>query len=135
MAGRVTLRGRLLHPTEFIAAEECRTPDGKPKDVTLTIDSISIEALKTDSGDESKPIMRFKETKKKLVLNRTNADSIAEMYGTEAEKWIGKRITIYPTKVRAFGEMVACIRVRETMPPDKSAPDAAEMQPNEEHAT
>jgi hypothetical protein len=116
MAARVTLNGKLLHPTEYIAAEECRDKFGRPIDITLTIKSIAIEAIKTEDGEEPKPIMRFEETAKKMVLNRTNSDTIAELYGTEASAWPGKRITIYPTKVKAWGEMKACIRVRDTLP-------------------
>ena len=131
MAARPTLGGKLLHPSDYIAAEECRDAAGKPMDVTLTIASIRIEEMETDTGKESKPVIRFIETTKKIILNRTNADSIAELYGPEAEQWIGKRITIYPTRVKAWGEMKACIRVRETAPPTpQAAPIAAESAVN-----
>lgn len=120
MAGKVTLNGKLLHPTDYIAAAECVDSKGNPKDVTLTIKSVVIEDLQSTDGEkEKKPIMRFVETEKKLVLNKTNAETIAEMYGTKAEDWNGKRITVYPTKVRAFGEMMPCIRIRDKVPAAK----------------
>ena len=34
----------------------------------------------------------------KLVLNRTNANSIATLYGININNWIGKLIELYPTR-------------------------------------
>ncbi len=109
---KVTLDGELMFPNDYIAAAEC-----KGKDVTLTIEAVSRESLqKTDGSKKDAMVLRFHGTKKKLVCNKTNADSIAQMHGTEASKWTGKRITVYPTKCLAFGEMVDCIRIREKIP-------------------
>lgn len=113
MASKVTLGGTLMFPNDFLAAVEF-----KGKDVTLTIASVEIESLRTKGGgNESKPVLKFSETKKKLVCNKTNADSIAQMYGSEAKEWVGKRVTLYPTKAKFGRETVDAIRVREKVPP------------------
>src|SRR5262245_41739846 len=76
MPSKVLLSGQLMFPTDYLAAVEF-----KGKDVTLTIAAVAIEELKMKGGvKERKPVVSFEETKKKLVLNKTNADSIAEMY-------------------------------------------------------
>lgn len=109
---KVTLRGELLHPSDFVAAVEL-----KGRDVTVTITKVEKESLKMKGGiSEVKPVLSFKESPRKLVLNRTNADSIAHLYGTEAEDWVGKRIIIYPTTTQCGRENVDCIRVRERIP-------------------
>ena len=106
---KVTLNGELMFPSDYVAAVELQG-----RDVTLTVKGISKEALQMkDGGNKSKLVMRFEKTAKKLVVNKTNADVIAGIYGTAAEKWVGKRVTLYPTRCLAFGEMVDCIRVRE----------------------
>ena len=112
---------RLLFPSLYLGAADLHG-----KDATLTIRRIIVEELKTDRGDEKKPVIYFEETaakaaksgdkEKRIVLNKTNATAIAFLYGNEIDDWTGKRITIYPTKAQAFGKIVDCIRVREEVP-------------------
>lgn len=113
---------RLLFPTLYLAAA-----DLNGNDVPLTIAALEVEELRVKDGDsEHRPVLYFEETKarakgnpkkeKRLVLNKTNAMTIAKMYGTETDNWVGKRITLYPTEVFAFGETKECIRVRSTAP-------------------
>lgn len=53
-----------------------------------------------------------------MVLNKVNQKSIQLSLGTGImSEWIGKSITIYPAKVKAFGEEVISIRVRPIAPP------------------
>ena len=102
MASKVTLGNELLFPSDYLAAVEFRG-----RDVTLTVASVFKDELKMRGGkSETKPVLSFRETKKKLVLNKTNADSIAEMYGTEAAEWVGQRVTFYPTKTQCGRETV-----------------------------
>jgi len=128
MPSKVTLEGRLLFPNDYLAAVEF-----KGKDVTLTVKSVKVEELRMRGGaKESKPVLTFVETPKKLVCNKTNADSIAQMYGSEASAWVGKRITLYPTKTQCGRETVACIRVREKVPPPKPGTAPAQTPPADE---
>lgn len=117
------MHASLLFPNEFLCAADLRD-----KDVTLTISRLSREELKTDKGDEPKWILYFQEMEerhrrdkstlnKRLVLNKTNAKSIAKVCGSETDDWSGKRITLYATTCKAFGEIVDCIRIREKAPP------------------
>lgn len=82
----------LLHPSRFIKSQEF-----KGKDVTYTISAVKLEEMeKDDDTKEMKGIMHFTETNKSLVINRTNSDCFKGMFGRETEKWIGKRVTLYP---------------------------------------
>ena len=129
---KVTLDGELMFPNDYLAAVEF-----KGRDVTLTISAVSKEALQMmDGGKKNKLVLRFDKTAKKLVCNKTNADSIAQVHGAKAEKWVGQRVTLYPTRCLAFGEMVDCIRVREQAPgpnhedaPPPKEPDAFDDNP------
>jgi hypothetical protein len=100
-----------LFPGRFMKAGEFQG-----RDVTLTISDIEMEDLPQDKGGEKpKGILSFKETKKKLVLNRTNGECIKGMFGRNPQEWIGKRVTFYPAEWN--GE--PAIRV-------KGSPDLAE---------
>lgn len=111
----------LMFPSEFI-----RCGDLREKDVPLTIHRVSMRDLKRTDGSKTRlPVMEFSEMQarstpdqKKLVLNKTNAKTVAALYGGIANDWVGKRIILYPTKCEAFGKTVDCIRIRDHAPPD-----------------
>jgi hypothetical protein len=72
-----------------------------------------------------KPVLRFKETDKKMALNVTNGKTIATLYGNKVSAWAGKRITLFKSMTRnpAGGDDVECLRVRPKVPsaPKESA--------------
>src|SRR3990172_344329 len=82
-------------------------------DMNLTIKGVDQEML----DDGPKPVVSFLEIEKGLVLNKTNARTIAKLYGVETGAWAGRMITIFPTQVDYRGEQVAAIRVRLAAPP------------------
>lgn len=103
---------KLAFPGQYVSAAELMG-----KDVTLAIESIKEKTLQMASGEtEDKIVMTFKGAKKPLVLNRTNGKSIGKLHGPQLLKWVGKKVTLYPTTCMAFGQRVDCIRVRETEP-------------------
>lgn len=93
------------------------------KPVTLTIERVeagTIENRKAKKADRM-PILWFKGAKKPFGCNRTNAKTIAGLYGTKTEAWIGKAITIYPTKTQFGNDEVDCIRVKPQVPTGKAS--------------
>lgn len=109
-------------PSSYIKAA-----DLKGRRVALTMKDVSIESM----GDERKPVLHFQGTDKGLVLNKTNASVIAEMYGPETESWIGKKITVYASRVEFQGRIVDGIRVHLETPAevDTQAPLAQAAPP------
>lgn len=100
-----------LFPSKYVKAS-----DLEGRNVTLTITRLVIEEMGHGTEKEQKPVLYFQKATKGLVLNRTNAMIISALYGDESNDWAGKRITIYPTRVKAFGTTQDCIRVREEIP-------------------
>jgi hypothetical protein len=49
-------------------------------------------------------------------LNKTNAKTIARLYGNNPGAWTGKLITLYPATTSVGGEDMDCIRVRNETP-------------------
>lgn len=80
-----------LFPGRFLKAGEFQG-----KAVTMTVTAVVTEELPSDRGDQTKGIVSFAESKKKLVLNRTNGECIKAMFGRDTDNWIGKRLTLYP---------------------------------------
>jgi hypothetical protein len=112
-----------LFPSKYVKAA-----DLEGRTVTLTIRGLTVEEMGHGSEKERVPVLYFEVTKKGLVLNRTNAVIIAALYGDETDNWVGQRISIYPTKVRAFGAMKDAIRVREQVPPPPKPAQAPQVE-------
>lgn len=75
-----------------------------------TVIIASVEQKKFDNGN--KLVIKFEGKKKSLVCNKTNANRIAYVYGTNTDGWIGKEITLFTDLVDFQGSTVEAIRVR-----------------------
>lgn len=92
------------------------------KDVTVTIREVKAGELVGQGGRKAKkPVLYFEESRdnKGLALCKTNAKIIAALYGNDDDKWVGKRITLFPTTTTFGSEVVECIRIRPTVPEAK----------------
>ena len=93
-------------PSDYLKAD-----DLKGANVTVTIDEVGIEEIGQGQQKERKLILSFVGKKKRLVCNKTNANTIGKLYGTETDAWIGKSIILAPREVEFQGDMVWAIRV------------------------
>lgn len=84
------------------------------QEVTVTFESIGIEKVKNSDGkDEDCVVAKLKGAKKPMVLNKTNMKIITKVLETPyIEQWIGKSVIIYAAKVRAFGDTIDALRVK-----------------------
>ena len=115
-------------PSKYLKAS-----DLNGRRATVTIRKYKMESVGQDSEDD-KPVLYFENKEKGLVLNRTNATSIAEILSqSEMEEWAGGKVTLYPTKTDYQGRRVACIRIDE--PEDgQPAKAPASREPGDEDA-
>lgn len=93
----------------------------KGEEMLLTIAKFEGEELvqKVGGGNNekvAKQVLYFVEDAPKLILNITNGNTIAALYGTHPDQWIGKQIQVYAASVRAFGKTQDAIRVRDFIP-------------------
>jgi hypothetical protein len=83
-------------------------------EMTLTIQKVEIRDLGQQDSKEMKPCLSFVEVDKSLVLNKTNANIIAGMYGDKNidVSWIGKQITLHVEMTTFQGKPTPGIRVK-----------------------
>ena len=120
-----------LYPSRYLSAGDLQ---GGP--VRVTIEAVSQETVGQGADAKMKPILRFAGKQKLLVLNKTNALSIAAQHGNDTIAWIGKQIVLKPTTVPFQGRLVPAVRVDAHTParppaPVRSAPAAAAAAPTE----
>jgi hypothetical protein len=84
------------------------------QEVKVTIESVSKEPVKGPDGKEELCIVaKLKGAQKPMILNKTNCKIIARVLDTPyIEEWSGKSVIIYSAKVKAFGEMVDALRIK-----------------------
>ncbi len=90
-------------PSDYLKAV-----DLQGRSITVTMARVDMQDL---NGDP-KPILYFQGKERGLVLNKTNANKIAEIYGDDTDNWIGEEIILYEAMVEFQGKTVAAIRVR-----------------------
>lgn len=108
-------------PSKYLKADNLGTtrPVG-------TIATVGFEEVGTGDKQESKLVVTWREPGlRPMVLNMINAETIAEIAGTDDfEQWPGTRVQLYATKTEFQGKRVPCIRL-EAPPakPRKAAPE------------
>lgn len=97
------------------------------RDVVVTIASVAPETVRNAANKEAKkPVLTFVARTKGLLLNKTNAKTVAAMYGTDTVKWVGRQVALYATTTMMGPDRVDCVRIRPTIPKPgtKNSPDA-----------
>ena len=94
-----------LFESQWVRACDLR---GQPR--TVTIAKITTEVV--GRFEEHLPVIWFDGKKKGMVLNKTNAAAIAEIYGRETDHWLGQPITLFPTTAKVEGRVVPAVRIR-----------------------
>ncbi len=85
-------------------------------DLIYTIRDVVMESVGQDAEASKKPIVYFNEVEKGMVINKTNAATISNLYGPETDSWIGKKIAIFATEVDFKGTQTLALRVRIKAP-------------------
>ena len=112
MEDKVTHWKKLTNP-HYIGAHDLQPG----QELKITIESIGngvIKAFDRKSVKEEQCVVaHIKGAHKPLILNKTNMKIISKVLDTPyIEEWAGKSIIIYSAKVKAFGDIVDAIRVK-----------------------
>jgi hypothetical protein len=92
-----------VFPSKYLKAADL---DGKT--IKLTIKDVGTEMI----GDDTKLIVYFKNQEKGLVMNKTNSNNIAMVFGPDTDGWLDQDIQVYPTMVDFQGRSMEAIRVK-----------------------
>jgi hypothetical protein len=92
-----------IYPSAFFKAADLNgmTVSKEIADVTLE-----------DIGMDRKLVLHFKDEDKGLVLNKTNSNNVAIVFGMDTDGWIGGTVQLYPTMVDFQGRSMEAIRLK-----------------------
>ena len=86
------------------------------EELVLQITSVGVEEIKGRNGKpERVPVLKFNNAPP-MVLNITNATTIASLYGELHKDWIGKHIQLYAAWINLKGVKQTALRVKLTKP-------------------
>lgn len=107
--------------SEVFQSDYLRAADLNNQSVTVKISNVEMKELGTGRDKETKLVLSFHGKKKQLVCNKTNAGTVAKLYGDDTDLWIDKPIILAPREVEFQGDMVWAIRVSLQKPGQPAA--------------
>ncbi len=118
-------------PSQYLSKEDFDPP------VLCQVAVVAIESLKTDRGEEKKPVLyimgpsRNVDVTRGIILNGTNWDTLVEITGKQdSDEWEKARIVVYhDTEVRFGGKKIGGIRIRAPKPAATSVPEPEPSSP------
>ena len=94
-------------PSKYVKAVDL---DDGPRQATIS------RVVQQEVFDDAKLLVHL-DSMKPLILNRVNADMIAELArSVDTDEWVGLRIELYATTTEYRGKRVPCVRVRGPLP-------------------
>lgn len=102
-----------MYPSDWLKGDDLLDGSGNPLRVTIQIDHVIAEKG-TDyrtRAEIDKWNLYFVGKQKKLTLNRTNANRLAEMFGDNSDLWHNQWIVIYPTLKNIGGKDIWVIDI------------------------
>lgn len=92
-----------LNPSHFAGKTEA----------VLTIREVTADHVyrQREKREIETPVLWFRETKKGLVLSRTNRLMLAQLFGDDAARCIGQKVRLKLTPMRVAGREMQVIRV------------------------
>jgi len=97
----------------FAGAYELQPGEERPVKIK-TVKNEEVQSL--DGSKKLCLVAYFEGNNKPMILNKTNCKTIEKLYSPYIKDWSGKEITVFASKVKAFGETVDALRIRPTVP-------------------
>lgn len=111
--------------SNYLGGQDLDDGNGGYKVIHLTINKATNDTITGENGrKDNAPVIHFKDFKKPMILNKTNAKVIAKITGSNyIEDWIGLAIEVYYDPNVRFGkEVVGGVRIRPKQIQSKRSP-------------
>jgi hypothetical protein len=107
---------KMLHNPDYIGAYALMHGD-KNIELNVIIEKVQTQSVVGPDGKSEECTVAYLKGQKPMVVNSTNAKAITKALGSPyIQDWVGKAITLYVAKVKAFGDVVDALRVKTEAP-------------------
>jgi hypothetical protein len=118
-----------LNNPDYIGAYELMRGD-EPIELNVELGEVSQREVKGADGKTDICLVADLKGLKPFIINSTNAKMISKLLNTPyVQDWKGKTITLYVKKIKAFGDVVEALRVKDSLPATQK-PELNEQHPN-----
>lgn len=115
------MNAKILNPSAFFGVADFEG------EATVRITGVKMEDVEEGNNKtKRKGALVLEGTDKLWLCNVTNVRCLVAMFGEETDAWIGKRVTVYPERVMAFGEWTLGVRLRGS--PDIAKPVSVKLK-------
>lgn len=105
----------LQHP-DYIGAYALMKGDHN-SELNVKIDSVKREIVTGPDGKKEECTIMLIPPHKPMILNATNQKNLTKAIGSPfIEDWSGKTVTLFVAKVKAFGDTVDALRIKDKLP-------------------
>jgi hypothetical protein len=119
---------KLTNP-DYIGAYSLMDGKESTNELTVQIDKVVRQLVTGADGKQEQCTVAHLKGQKPFILNATNQKIMTKLFGSPfIEDWAGRPMTLYVAKVKAFGDTVDALRVRDK-PPVVSLPSLAPGHP------
>lgn len=108
-------------PSKYLRASDFES------ETTVAIARVNIEEV--GATQDRLPVLYLQGYDKGVVLNRTNSNTIAGLYGDDTDDWEGEAITLFTAMVSFQGETKPAIRMKAPRRKDVAKAKAAPAKP------
>ena len=110
-----------LHNPDYLGAYSLADNSGKYTEQVVTVSKVEMKRVKGLNNKEEDCITCwFVQHPKPMILNATNCKQLVKLSGSEfVENWTGVSVTLYVSKVKAFGDVVDALRIKAAKTPSK----------------
>lgn len=100
-----------MNASEMFPSKYLKASDLQGRTPVLSIREITIESLGSEEEKENKPVIYFEGKEKGLVCNKTNWNTLIDLFGEETDEWIGSKIKLIVSEVAFKGKMSPALRI------------------------
>jgi hypothetical protein len=98
---------------DIFKSKYLKSSDVKAKQRIATISHLEMEEVGQDKKE--KPVLYFEDGVKPLVCNKTNFETLEEVFG-DSDEWAGHKIKVFCVRTSFKGEKTDGIRVEPIVP-------------------
>lgn len=113
--------------SEAFPSNYLKAADLQGRQIPVKIKDVIFETIGQGQQQETRPIVYFEGKEKGLVLNKTNANTVAAVYGDDTDDWVGGDIILFEAMVDYQGRSVPAIRLK--VPPRRPVAAQQTKQP------
>ena len=117
----------------FSSSEYVSSSDLQGREIRVRITHVGFEEVQSpEEGAKQKLVANLQGKKKRLVLNKTNAETLAALTGSdETDRWINLEVVLYPVRTTFKGKEVDGVRLRGITAPTSAPAIIASVAPSD----